>query len=276
MNFHNVGSACLKNFVPGFKTLGRDFIFPSDYTPTWLVSYPKSGNTWLRFLISNALSQSNSCVNFEQLEYMVPDLYTCNKKTFARHKSLKAPHFIKSHECYNPMYKKVVYIVRDPRDVAVSYYWHFLRSRRIRPNDLNVNSFVEKYFIPGFNSFGNWLEHVKSWSSMSDHTTIMTLKYEDMKDSPHSSLDCVLKFADNNYSNNKYAISKSAELSKFSNLKELEKQSGNTWSPLRKVKSDIPFFREGKSHSFNNELEQRSIDLITSTFSCFMKSFNYH
>lgn len=274
---HTYGSfkAYLRNINPSKQILGRDFIFPPDYNPICLVSYPKSGNTWLRFLLSNVLANSECCISFNQLETIVPDLYTCNKSTFKNHLSKVRPHFIKSHECYNPMYKKVVYIVRDPRDVAVSYYWHFLRSRRVKPDDLNINKFVLEFFLNGFSTFGNWLEHVSSWQYMSRHVDIMTLKYESLQRAPNSSLEKVLRFANVSHEYSEKNISIAVDLSDLSNLKRLEAKSGNTWSPLKKGRNNIPFFRNGKSQHFHEELSAESINLITCKFGDMMNKYDY-
>src|ERR1017187_7417206 len=88
-------------------------IFPDD---VFLTSYPRSGNTWTRFLVGNLIYQDLG-VSFLNVERLVPDMYKTADWVMRR---LPRPRVLKSHECFDPRYPKVIYIVRDPRDVAVS------------------------------------------------------------------------------------------------------------------------------------------------------------
>jgi hypothetical protein len=103
-----------------FRTLRieRDItIFPDD---VFLTSYPRSGNTWTRFLVGN-LAHTEEAVTFLNVERLVPDM---NKHGDYYLRHLPRPRILKSHEVFDPRYKRVIYIVRDPRDVAVSnYHW---------------------------------------------------------------------------------------------------------------------------------------------------------
>src|SRR5262250_161756 len=109
--------------------LGRDIagrtlaVRPDD---VFLVSYPRSGNTWTRFLVANLL-HPHEPATFANIERMVPDIYVNSQVALLR---VPHPRVLKSHEPFDPRYKKVVYIVRDPRDVAVSmYHWEIKRGR---------------------------------------------------------------------------------------------------------------------------------------------------
>ena len=90
----------------------------------FLVSYPRSGNTWARFLIGNVMSPDEP-VTFANLEFRVPSIYTFPNRVLRR-----LPRILKSHDVYDPRYPRVIYIVRDPRDVAVSFYHYNLKVRR--------------------------------------------------------------------------------------------------------------------------------------------------
>ena len=53
------------------------------------------------------------------MEYIIPDIYKNTEKDL---KVIKRPRVLKSHEYYDPRQKKLIYLVRDPRDVVISYY----------------------------------------------------------------------------------------------------------------------------------------------------------
>src|SRR5437899_924402 len=99
------------NYLQGKGNAGRNLIvLPDD---VFLVSYGRSGNTWTRFLIGN-LIHPDEPVTFANIERVIPDIYCNSQKKIM---NLPRPRLIKSHECFEPRYKKVIYIVRDPRDV---------------------------------------------------------------------------------------------------------------------------------------------------------------
>ena len=103
-------------------------VYPDD---TFLVSFPRSGNTWTRFLVCNLINPDDP-VNFAQLESRIPEIYDVTDRNL---RAFPRPRIIKSHECFDPRYKKIIYIVRDPRDVLISYY-EFQLKRRVISDEL--------------------------------------------------------------------------------------------------------------------------------------------
>src|SRR5271169_1782765 len=96
-----------------------------DKDDTFLVSYPKSGNTWVRMLIANFLSPDKPA-DFRDMNRLVPDPGAQTKRHFAK---MPRPRVIKSHSVFDPRFPRVIYIVRDPRDVVISEY-HYQRKTR--------------------------------------------------------------------------------------------------------------------------------------------------
>src|SRR5262250_812152 len=101
---------------------GRNFpVFPDD---VFIVSYPKSGNTWTRFLIANLLYPEKH-PDFSNINLVIPDPEALSKRTLAK---LPRPRILKSHQYFDPRYLRIIYVVRDPRDVLLSQY-HFHMKR---------------------------------------------------------------------------------------------------------------------------------------------------
>jgi len=86
-------------------------------TDVFLVSYPRSGNTWLRNIIAEII-YGESGTKLGDVGKYIPDIGKYNVDEM----DLKFPRVIKSHDTYNETYRRVIYIIRDPRDVILSYY----------------------------------------------------------------------------------------------------------------------------------------------------------
>src|SRR5258707_11864652 len=106
--------------ITGKQVAGRNVtVFDAD---VFVVSYPRSGNTWTRFLIGNLINPDVH-LTFSNVESRIPEIYFNPDRKM---RALPRPRVLKSHESFQPHYPRVIYIVRDPRDVAGLYYNHAL------------------------------------------------------------------------------------------------------------------------------------------------------
>jgi hypothetical protein len=78
---------------------------------------------------------------FANIESRIPEIYF-NPDRYMR--ALPRPRLLKSHECFQPHYPGVTYIVRDPRDVAISYYHHNVKAGNI-PDGYPMAGFVPRF-----------------------------------------------------------------------------------------------------------------------------------
>ena len=127
-------------------------IYPDD---VYLVSYPRSGNTWVRYLLANALYPDIDWKP-ENLNKAIPDIYQVTQDALRTYKS---PRIIKSHDVYRPYYPKVIYLYRDGRDVCVSCWNYYLRMNWYEGG---FQGFFQK-FMEGDVAFGKWHKHVEEW-----------------------------------------------------------------------------------------------------------------
>ena len=123
---------------------------------TWLVSYPRSGNTWLRFLIANLIRPRKEA-DFPFVEKYVPDGHQNSLSGILKDKTLKQPLCIKSHHRWFPYYEKCIYLYRDVRDVAISCYHYNFREFRG-----TLDEWLE-LFCAGKVPFGSWWHHTNMW-----------------------------------------------------------------------------------------------------------------
>ena len=115
-----------------------------------LASYPHSGDVWAQFLIGNLIAP-DAKVRIDNVHKLVLDFDLSVKRDFDR---AARPRFIKSHSSFDPRYRRVVYLVRDPRDVA--------------------EPFSE-------DDFGSWGENAGSWLAARSHDPgFFLMRYEDL------------------------------------------------------------------------------------------------
>src|SRR5271170_6587185 len=162
----------------GLNRAGNRFtVFPDD---TFLVSYPKSGNTWVRFLLAN-LIYPNQTVGFANINRLLPAPGVSSKR-FLR--NLPRPRILKSHEPFDVRFRKVIYLVRDPRDVAVSEY-HFDLKKRYIAAGMTLDEFIKRFVAGETSSYGSWWEHAASWiAARHANPSFLLVRYEDLLSDP--------------------------------------------------------------------------------------------
>lgn len=214
----------------------------------FLTSYPKSGNTWTRFLIANLVFPERP-VNFDTINELVPDPYALSKRRLAR---ISRPRFIKSHEYFDPRYKKVIYIVRDPRDVALSQY-HFHRKRRVIEDEFAIEKFVTHFIAGETCPYGSWGENAASWmATMGKNPNFLLVRYEDLMKSTIAELARVAGFLHLDADPDRLA--RAAALSSADNMRKLERAGAKAWSSTKDTRQDIPFVRRARAGDWTTEL----------------------
>lgn len=260
--------------LTGRQLAGRGVtVYPDD---VFLVSYPRSGNTWMRFLVGN-LVHNDEPVSFSNVESRVPEIYFNPDRVL---RALPRPRMLKSHECFQPHYPHVIYIVRDPRDVAVSFYHHNAKAGNI-PADYPMTSFVPRFIAGEFDcKFGSWRDNVLSWISVrGDSANFMMLRYEDMKRDTAGALLQVLAFLERcpfrKLDDTREALQRAIELSSPEHMRELEKKEAANWVLTKSTRSDKPFVRTAKAGGWKSQLEPESVAAIESAWGDVMQRLGY-
>lgn len=236
----------------------------------FLVSYPKSGNTWLRFLISNYLT--NTQADFSNIQEIVSDIHQpINLNSIHQ---LQRPRFIKSHRPFSPQvtanftanYPKVVYLVRDGRDVAVSEYFFCKKLGKITP-DTSFKDFLHQNFNHGnIFYFDTWSNHVNSWLENAPPKFLL-IKYEEMQNNTLAKLIDVLEFAGISADIDK-AIT-AVEASKFEKMKAAEKKH-KKWQP-----DQIRIARTGQVGDWQNFFENELMSEFMEIYGPTLKRMGY-
>lgn len=232
----------------------------------YLVSFPKSGATWMDFLMANVhlrMSGVNREVNFYNINMIVPDVHYCRE---IRASTLSFPGFrvMKSHAGYNPFYRQVVYIVRDPRDVMVSYY-KFLVGLGEFSGSISELIRSPKYGIE------TWVKHVHEWHGGSPvDLRIVFIRYEDLKLNIFATLKKMYETM--GFAIPDEVLHAAIKESSFDKMKQLQ----DDWNfGGRPAADNFTFMRKGESGAWGHDLTADDEIYIRSVAERYLDKFGY-
>ena len=228
----------------------------------WLVSYPKSGNTWGRFLVGTLFNPSEP-ITFENLKRRVPDIY---RHTDEELQKRSRPRLIKSHEQNFGHYPKTLYFVRDPRAVFVSYYYHMKREKMISDSE-TMDHLLDAFLSGKLGPFGRWDRHVQSWIHAAN---VLIVKYENLISKPRSEVQRMLEYL--NLQLEDETIVDTIKWSSADHMRNLEINSPGSFTRQR---TDIPFVRRALADNWHEELKASLVHRIEKKFARTMRQLGY-
>ena len=235
----------------------------------WIVSYPRSGNTWTRFLIGNLVA-GGAPVDWSSIERQVPDIYL-NQDPQLR--SLPRPRYLKSHEAYRPDYRRVIFIVRDPRDVALSYF-HFQKKSKVLPVEASLAEFLPSFLSGQIATFGSWGENVGSWlGARRGSAGFLAVRYEDLLENAEAQLARVAEMLNLPADNGQ--LRRAVENSRADRMRDLERSQRGQHTYLKSSREDIPFVRAAKSGQWQTELSPEAARQIEAAWGAVMRELGY-
>ena len=280
----------------------------------WIASYPKSGNTWLRSIISALVYSNDGIFDFNLLKKIrqFPEkIYFKDLiKDFGNFDEIKKNwilaqdkinldnkiKFFKTHQgkytvdgdnfTNNINTKAVIYVVRDPRNVVKSISNHyslsienslkFMLSPKLIGNNKNFDESFKDNRPSMLTLLGKWNDHYRSWTR--NKTNLLLIKYENLIQDPKNEMDKIVQFL-NKYVKFKTDTEKNKNIIKttsFDYLKKMEEKGLFKEAPLKKNNNDnVKFFNLGPKNQWVKESNQEIIKSIEKNFSLEMKELNY-
>ena len=288
----------------------------------WICSYPKSGNTLVRAILTWLFFSNDGNVNFKDMRnivlfettrrlnfiksinendfYNLGDLATLSKywQKIQINQELKIKKgfgFLKTHSCLvsikNNLFtseditKGYIYVVRDPRDLCISWAYHsnysIDQSIDFLCNPLSVLKWINKseYSIIPKNIFplqfiSSWSEHIKSWTQNDFGVPKLIIKYEDLIINKKKIIRKIIDFFDKDFGikikNTDTKIENILKTTSFNYMKNME--SKNSFEEAMPWSN---FFRKGDNQQWKGILNKEQHSKIRDNFEEYMIKFDY-
>lgn len=268
----------------------------------WIASYPKSGNTWCRIFLARFLFGIQnineisipiySSKNFLEKESDIDvseisndDLHQLRLEVYANYRTSNQELFpVKIHDSFQEKYrampflpfsqsKAVIYLVRNPFDIAVSFSRHLGVSIDKTISIMNNENYqlsmsTKKYLTQMPQLLNTWSNHVQGWLDQ-NNIPLLLVKYEQLLQQPYVEFAKILDFLKLPYTDIK--LNDAIQFASFDNLSRQEKEYGFI---EKSIHSDI-FFHTGKSYYFKNQLTKTQMKTIFNQHYKMIKHLEY-
>jgi len=236
---------------------------------TWITSYPKSGNTWVRSILAKALFNNN---DINALTDLITSFQHLLQKKYGKVKGVSVDKVLEGWDelqsiIANQNYTfKAIYLVRDPRDVLVSWADHRGKSLEQTQYDMfNPQFSISNKFKTSFSSefISSWNNHVKGWQKGKSDTFFV--KYEDLLDQKKQCITKILEFL---HIEPVCSVDEIVNSTQFEVLKAQEDKAGFKERAIGKR-----FFRKGMKNGWKEQ--DFDVSMIEEKFAPVMKAFGY-
>ena len=276
----------------------------------WLASYPKSGNTWVRSIISTLLYSNDGNFNFELIKKVsqfpekkyfkefIDDFGNFNKikeSWILAQDTINLDNQIKILKTHQGKYNvgkdsftndrntlATIYIVRDPRTLVSSISNHYTLTLDeafnflITPQIIGNSKRWEDKETGMKCLLGKWNDHYRSWTR--DKSNLLLIKYEDLIKNPENELEKIINFLKKylNVKTNKNKNKEILETTSFKSLKEMEQKGLFKENVLnKKDDSKVNFFHLGPANNWKDNLDEDVKNKIEKNFYQEMAELEY-
>ncbi|MGH9432799.1 MAG: sulfotransferase domain-containing protein [Terriglobia bacterium] len=215
----------------------------------WVASYPRSGSTWLRFLLMEVLTGQPS--EFGKVDEVIPDV---GRHPEAPELLPGSGRLIKTHQPYRRDCRKAVFLVRDLRDVVMSEYAY---QRALGWAEGGLEEYLPSFLNGKVNPFGSWQSNTESWmnSPLAGRGDLLVVRFEDLRRNSAEKLGEIVEFCGVRPDAEK--IRKAIENNSLERMREKEKRNP------QKASKRGRFVRSGAVGGWREALSEGQLRLIT-------------
>ena len=245
-------------------------------TDVFLVGHPKSGNTWVAFMLAMILNDKvGKKVTMANVSEFVPNLHTRGVKV-KHYEDLPSPRIFRNENpTWQDHYPKTIYLVRDPRAVLLSYYHHWLHSDHENHGTLEefVREMLEFGCIQRWEAWlVRWDLQVEDWLNRERTQSVKIVRYEDLVEDRGRKLKEIIDYAGLSCSDSLFSLV--LEKGAFASMQENEKKYGAESFHGKKSEKGL-FVRKGKVDGWKEEMPNHVIQMIESEFRSTMQMLGY-
>ena len=234
-----------------------------------VVTYPKAGTTWLQeivWLVNNKVDVEKSSRTPSGERTLYIELVRNDGGESDRVKTLNSmasPRHVKWHHpawllpSHVTMGAKIVYLYRNPKDTAVSWF-HFQRMNKLYGFTGTFDQFLP-LFLADKVPYGSYWENLKSWWKLKDQPNILILSYETLHQDIESSIRKIAKFLEQDLSTEE--VLTISQHTSFSRMKIDPMVNG---SKIQKIEGESDFMRKGKVGDWKNYFSEEQNKIMDS------------
>lgn len=226
----------------------------------FLVSYPKSGRTWLRFILSKYFAQAMDLgieVDLHSTFSILPNYSTDASRGFPGFRFAgKIPLILVSHLPYRRslfLNKAVIFLVREPRDVLVSGFFHETRHKHRFDGDMTA-------FLESAQGIAALVAYLNSWATDLQRHRHIVVSYEQLAKDTAGVTAKILKFLGGKV--DEAALAQAIDASRFEAMQRDEVRNGIPDHDYDRTDSDARRMRRGKAGGFVDYLSADQLSLI--------------
>jgi len=239
-----------------------------------LFGYPKSGNTWIRFLIYNYInlllnSDEQQTVTYDRLNALQNNIMD-RGTTFLPEKGF--PFIYRTHKIYMKSYNlfdKRIFIHRNPLDTLISsYYFYKDREVPFLDDSLNIREKLHDIDFYVLYKINSWINFYDTSIKHSD----FVINYSELKQDTETVFSELLKFLDWDFDDE--LMRKAIDISSFKKIKTMGDEKMQKYGNGPKDGSfNGEFTRSGEESQFYHELQEETINIVLDKFPNFKKIY---
>jgi len=245
-------------------------------TDIFIVGHPKSGNTWLAYMLAIILNKDfNHHINLATIGDYVPVIHGRDSK-IVNYRNLSNPRVFRNEfPIYPDRYPKTIYLIRDPRSILVSYYHMY--DTLFDDSKMTMQAFVDEYlsygYIRSWEPLERWDKQVLHWIKRANiDDRIMLVKYEDMVHDREGVLKEIVEFFEIPCTDK--ILDLTVYRGSFKSMKNNEKKHGAE-SYIDLIGKKGQFIRKGKVDGWKDSLDRSIIEQIENELGLAMRRVGY-
>ncbi|XP_041509899.1 sulfotransferase 2A1-like [Microtus oregoni] len=247
------------------EEIGDKFVVRDE--DTIILTYPKSGTNWLIEIVCLIQTKGNpkwiqSVPIWERSPWVETQI------GYSILINQEGPRLISSHLPFHLFPKsffsskaKMIYVIRNPRDVLVSGYFFFHKTNLVK----NPGSLIKyfEWFLKGNVVFGSWFEHTRAWLSMRERDNFLLLSYEDLKQDTRGTIEKICDFLGKKLEKDELDL-----VLKYSSFQVMKENKMSNFSIVREdvITNGLKLMRKGTTGDWKNHFTVAQAEAFDKVF----------